>query len=209
MSNGRREDNIRRIIEMEDRIAQCSRCKELLYCVRKPSMGKGELEPDVVLVFEYDGVLSRDMNRIVQLRNLIKQELKMEKLYHTYLVRCQPKACVSRHGVGCYSDTKLLSKDYKCLLTSRTCDGIPIKPGSAEIIACLPFLLEEIDILQPRYVILFGNRVSEFVLKSFGIFEEVQCGVKYRKDDITFLTTVDELAFDWEEARRLVQRISA
>lgn len=209
MSNGRREDNIRRIIEMEDRISQCARCKELLYCVRKPSMGKGELEPDVVLVFEYDGVFSRDMDRVVQLRSLIKQEFKLEKLYHTYLVRCQPKACVARQGVGCYTDTKLLNKNYHCLLTARPCDGIPIKPGTAEIISCLPFLLEELDILQPQYVILFGDRVSEFVLRAYGIFDEVQCGAKYRKNNISFLTTVDENAFDWEEARRLLQRVSA
>jgi len=205
MSAGNREHNIRRVIEMEERICQCQRCTSLNQCLRKPSMGKGELEPEILIVFEYDSRFTRDINRVISLRNLIRTELKKEKLYHTFLVRCQPKACAVRHGVSCYGEGKLLDKDYHCVLSGKICDGIPIKPSIEEIIACLPFLVEEIEILRPQTVLLFGERTAEFVLKTYGVFDaNIAVGKHYEHDGMVFLVCSDEEGFDSKQCCGLV-----
>lgn len=201
---GNREQNIRRIIEMEDRICQCQRCPSLVKCLRKPSMGKGELEPEAFLIFEYENSYTRDINNIIRLRNIIKQELKLDKVYHTFMVRCQPKACAARQSVTCYGKGKWIDKDYTCLLSNKTCDGIPVKPGNSEIISCLPFLLEEIEILHPTYLLLFGERVTEFVLKSYGIYSDLTINQRYEYEQMTFLTAVDENDFQPDNCHQLL-----
>lgn len=201
---GNREQNIRRIIEMEDRICQCQRCPSLVKCLRKPSMGKGELDPEALLIFEYENTYTRDINNIIKLRNIIKQELKLDKVYHTFMVRCQPKACATRQSVTCYGEGKWIDKDYTCLLSNKTCDGIPVKPGNSEIISCLPFLLEEIDILNPTYLLLFGERVTEFVLKSYGVYSNLAANQRYEYEHMIFLTVVDENEFQPDNCHQLL-----
>ncbi|NLX02995.1 MAG: hypothetical protein GXY40_10780 [Syntrophomonadaceae bacterium] len=201
---GNREQNIRRIIEMEDRICQCQRCPSLVKCLRKPSMGKGELDPEALLIFEYENSYTRDINNIIRLRNIIKQELKLDKIYHTFMVRCQPKACATRQSVTCYGEGKWIDKDYTCLLSNKTCDGIPVKPGNSEIISCLSFLLEEIEILHPTYLLLFGERVTEFVLKSYGIYSNLATNQRYEYEHMTFITAVDENEFQPDNCRQLL-----
>lgn len=200
---GNREQNIRRVIEMEDRICQCQRCPSLVRCLRKPSMGKGELEPEGMLIFECDNNFTRDINKVITLRNAIKTELNLDKVYHTFMVRCQPKACASRQSVNCYGEGKWIGKDYTCLLSGRNCDGIPVKPGTGEIISCLPFLLEEIEILHPHCLILFGERVAEFVLKAYGIYDSIALKQCYQYEQMTFLTTVEESDFRQENCKDL------
>lgn len=174
---GRREQNIRFIIEMEDRIAQCKRCKSLLSCIRKPAMGKGDLEPEMILVFENDHNAVKNPDRLIELREIIKNEFKTTKIYHTFMVRCQPKACSIRNNTSCYLENKkLIDRDYNCLLSGKSCEGIPIKAADENIINCLPFLLEEIQILNAPIIVLFGERVSDFVLKTYGIFRECHSG---------------------------------
>jgi hypothetical protein len=208
VTTGNREQNIRRVIEMEDRICECLRCPSLVRCLRKPSMGKGELEPEGMLIFECDNKFTRDINKVIALRNLIKTELKLDKIYHTFMVRCQPKACASRQSANCYGQGKWITKDHVCLLNGRKCDGIPVKPGTGEIIACLPFLLEEIEILHPKYLILFGERVAEFVLKAYGIYNSVDVKQSYKYEQMTFLTTAEESDFRQEHGKDLVRFLS-
>jgi uracil-DNA glycosylase len=204
---GNREQNIRRIIEMEDRICQCQRCPSLVKCLRKPSMGKGELDPEALLVFEYENNFTRDINNIIRLRNIIKQELKLDKVYHTYMVRCQPKACATRQSVNCYGQGKWIDKDYTCLLSNKACDGIPVRPGTDEIISCLPFLLEEIEILHPPYLLLFGERVTEFVLKSYGVYSNLATNQRYEYGEMIFLTSVDENEFRQDNCHQLLNAL--
>lgn len=187
--SGRREKNIRLIIEMEDRIAQCQRCKQLLGCIRKPSLGKGDLEPDVIMVFEYDNDYTGVRENIIQLRDMIKKATGYDKIYHTFLVRCQPKACSVRHSTACYVDKKLIDRELNCLLTGKSCEGIPIKPGDNDIISCLPFIMEELEILDPKVILLFGERTGEFVLKSYGIFGGAEPGSYYYNNNRKLLVT--------------------
>lgn len=197
------EQNIKHIIEMEDKICRCKRCPSLGKCIRKPSLGKGDLDSIIMLVFEAENNFTMDINKIIALRNLIKRESKLQKIYHTFMVRCCPKFCVSLNSSSCIIEKNLLDKDNNCLLTQRKCNGIPITPGDEEIISCLPFLLEELDILDPRYVILFGQRVSEFVLKAYGIFEDVTLGKIYQKNNKRLFSTVEQELFNSEECRKL------
>jgi len=161
MSEGAGKEVIRRIIDMEDRINQCKRCVLLRPCVRKPSLGKGELEPDIVMVFEYESDFIDELKNIVGLHDMLRDEFGVEKTYHSYLVRCQPKACDKRNSISCYNENKLIDVDGNCLLTGAKCDGIPVRPGNQEIIACLSYLGEEIEILNPRFVVLFGDKVGD------------------------------------------------
>jgi len=208
-ADGRREQNIRLIIDMEDRINQCNRCKSLLSCNRKPSMGKGDLEPDIIIIFKYDGVFTRDLDKLIALREIIKSEFGTGKIYHTFMVRCQPKACTVRNNTACYvANNKLIDKDNNCLLTGKPCEGIPIKPSDDDIINCLPFLLEELEILNPKTIILFGERVSEFVLKSYGIYKEPVMGnYYYNNTGKLFLTVSSSEEFTHEECRRIIENI--
>lgn len=203
MEKGTREQNIKRIINMEDRIAQCNRCPSLTRCIRKPSLGKGDLEPQVLLVFECENQFTSDLDKVIQLRDSVKKNFSTERVYHTFMVRCQPKACASRQNTNCYMTNKLLDRENICLLNNNLCEGIPVKPSSDEVMSCLPFLMEEIEVLKPDYVILFGQRVSEFVLKSYGVFEQFESDKSFEYDDITFLITNEEKKFTSDEAARL------
>jgi uracil-DNA glycosylase len=195
MPNGKREQNIRRIIEMEDRICICKRCLALTQCVRKPSLGKGDLDPVIMLVFEAESPYTADINKIIELRNIIKDTTGIEKIYHTYMVRCCPKSCSTLQNTTCYLNTKLLDKEYNCALSRSRCNGIPVRPHNEDIISCLPFLLEEIEILKPNYVFMFGKRVVEFLLRSYGIFDEIEVGHAYKHEDLVLFATVEENLF--------------
>lgn len=200
MEKGAREQNIKRIINMEDRIVKCNRCPLLTRCIRRPSLGKGDLEPQVLLVFECDNQFTMNREAIIKLRDMIKKYLNTERVYYTFMARCQPKACAIRENANCFMSNKLIDKDYKCLLTNLTCEGISVKPSVDTIINCLPFLMEEIKILHPNHVILFGNRVSDYVLKSCGLFYKAEVNTDFKYEGSHFMISVEETQFTEEDA---------
>jgi uracil-DNA glycosylase len=204
MVNENREQNIKKIIEMEDRICECQRCASVR-CVRKPSQGKGDLEPTLMLIFEYENNFCRETNKIIELRDLIKRTTDIQHIYHTFMVRCCPKSCTNLPNPSCYFENKLMDKDYNCKLSRNICYGIPIPPSNEEIMSCLPFLIEEIETLSPRFIILFGNRVSNFVLKSYGVFGDPEIGHKYETHDKTFLCAAKEELFNFQECKTLFE----
>ncbi|MGI5920280.1 MAG: uracil-DNA glycosylase family protein [Syntrophomonadaceae bacterium] len=203
MVSANREQNIRKIIDMEDRICECRRCSSLIKCVRKPSQGKGDLEPDIILVFEYESGFCKEPDNVTKLRDMIKQETNIQRVYHTFMVRCGPKTCVNLPNSSCYVDHKLIDKDNNCRLSRKKCDGISIPPGTEEIMSCLPFLIEEIETLNPSLVILFGHRVGTYVLRSYGIFEEPEVGQRYTAANKTFVCTVREDSFNFVECKKI------
>lgn len=187
MDTKTREQYIKSIIKLEERIAQCGRCPELTKCSSQPSFGKGDLEPEVLLVFECESNQTSNTEWIIELRNAIKKYFNLTRIYHTFLVRCHPKYCISNKSNGYYLASKLVDRNGICLLNCQPCNGIAIKPTNEEIINCLYFLLEEITIFNPLYVILFGNRVKDFVLKTYGIFDADDNQQVYKYDKITFI----------------------
>ncbi|MEN6326901.1 MAG: hypothetical protein ABFD18_11930 [Syntrophomonas sp.] len=207
MSLYNRETSIRKIIDMEDRISKCQRCSHLNQCVLKPSLGKGELEPEVMMVFESDNNLTKDSSRLISLRNLIKNELNVNKIYHTFMVRCEPKVCTVRQNLNNFTGgnsnyKRLLDRENRCLLNSKACSGISVKPTDEEIIFCLPFLLEEIVILNPPHIILFGERVIDYVAKSFGVYE-LNGRSYFTKENTNFYLASNEENFDINSCNQL------
>ncbi len=205
----KRREQIKSIIKMEERIGRCQRCPALIRCTSKPSLGKGELEPEVMLVFECESDQTADIKWIIELRNTIRQYFHLERVYHTFMVRCHPKSCVSNQGTNYCLTSKLLNNNSICLLNNQVCDGIPVKPSDQEIINCIYFLLEEIAILRPQYVILFGSRVEEFVLKSYGIFDTPSNQQVFRYETTTLLTTVDNREYKTEDIRKLAALVNS
>ncbi|MDD3307897.1 MAG: hypothetical protein PHO29_12480 [Acetobacterium sp.] len=214
MSFDSREASIRKIIDMEDRISKCQRCAHLNQCILKPSLGKGELEPEVMMVFESDNNFTKDSSRLISLRNLIKKELNINKIYHTFMVRCEPKVCTVRQNLNNFTGNsnykKLLDRENKCLLNSKACSGISVKPTDEEIIFCLPFLLEEMVILNPPHVILFGERVIDYVAKSVGQYE-LNGDRYFKKKNTNFYLVSSEENFDINSCNQLkphfIQRV--
>jgi uracil-DNA glycosylase len=74
--------------------------------------------------------------------------------------------------------------------------------------AC-PILIEEIDILAPNTVILFGKRTAEFVLKAKGVLEEPMIPGFYKYNNRCIFTTVEENLFTREDAKKLTGFIAA
>ena len=190
-----RDQHIKSIIRLEERISNCRRCVPSVNCTRKPSLGKGDLEPDVLLVFECESAYTLNTNWIIELRNAIKKHLQIERVYHTFMVRCQPKACTLCQANNYFPSKKLLDRENICLLSRQACDGIPIKPINEEILNCLTFLLEEIAVFKPNDIILFGPRVSNFVLKSYGKYDSLFSAQPYQQEKTTFHTTAEEKYF--------------
>ncbi len=203
MLKGNREQNIKKIITMEDRVISCKRCKSSLQCIRKPSLGKGDLEPEVVLVFESDNNFTSDIKNIIEIRKIISTEFNLEKVYHTFLVRCQPKACPFLTNTLCHGDNKLVDKEYNCILNNKKCSGIPIRPTDEHILSCLPYVVEEIEILKPVYLFLFGERVANFMLRSWGLFEECSIPAVYNINELTVFMVDYEEHFNSSYCREL------
>ncbi|MDD4801599.1 MAG: uracil-DNA glycosylase family protein [Syntrophomonas sp.] len=207
MDISNREQRIKSIVRMEERILHCSRCQALTMCTSKPSLGKGDFEPQALMVFECKSNYNSDTNRIINLREMIKQEFYIANIYHTFAVRCHPKACAKRQNCGFYMPGKLIDRDAVCKFSNQACDGTGIKPSSEHIISCMTYLLEEIDILKPAYVILFGSRVSNYVLKSCGVLEDIHIGQIHRHKEMVLLTTVEEELFNKQESQYLYKKI--
>jgi uracil-DNA glycosylase len=207
MENQDWDRNIKLIIKLEERVGRCNRCASLVKCTSKPLVGRGDLQPEVLLVFEGESTLTQDTDWLIRLRKSIKQHFKVANIYHTYLVRCKPKACPHSQGNDFCLTNKLLGRDNICLLTSQPCEGMVIKPTNEAIINCLTFLMEEIDVLQPAYVILLGKRVSDFVLKAYGMLDSPIGKPVYRRENIIFLPAIAEQTFDDSAIESLAESI--
>ena len=177
--------------------------------MRRPAMGKGELAPEVLIVFEGENQYTGDFNWIIEMRNLLKHYLGVEKIYHTFMIRCTPKTCSARHSAFCYTTSKLLDRDHNCILTKKPCNGVPIKSDTVQILNCLAYLIEEIDILNPHFVLLMGERVSEFVLRSYGFYDSPKPGQIYVYNQRHLISAVNEQAFDENECQKLKPAFSA
>ena len=205
MGQAGREQIIRDIIRLEERVARCRRCTELSACAYKPSFGKGDLSPDLLLVFECNNIFYNDENRLISFRNLFKEYFATDKVYHTFMVRCQPKACPIRHSISCFGQDKILNAQQQCSINSQLCTGTIIRPNIYEMLNCFAFLWEEIRVLQPRAVISFGEQVSHLLLKAAGVYENSADVELFEYEDITYLMTQYERDFPEEEVIRLSQ----
>lgn len=202
-----REKSIKSIIKLEERVGRCGRCQSLLKCTARPSVGRGDLQPEVMMVFETASDFTRDTEWIIGLRNSVKELFQVEEVYHTFLVRCQPKACPHSQGDNYCLTSKLLDRNNICLLTGQGCDGLSVKPPNEAMINCLTYLLEEIAVLNPPRILLMGKRVTEYVLKAYGLHQAMLAEPKYKIGDNLFLPASSEQEIDVQELKCLAAAI--
>lgn len=165
---------ISRIVKMEERINKCNRCKDVSICRYRPSTGKGEIEADILLVFAHESEVA-DRSELTRMRQQISVMAGNGiKVYHTFMVRCQPRTCNRRKNQAVLFDGVLINSEGKCLLTREPCDAVPAEPDDQQTMNCLHFLLEEIEILAPKVIITVGERTYQYVFRAFGIFDPFQ-----------------------------------
>lgn len=202
MDTNSRNEHIKSIIKLENRVADCNRCPSLLRCSNRPALGKGDLEPDVFMVFGSETSYNRDSSWLIGLRSQLREQLKVRGIYHSFLVRCHTKTCTQfQNNSFCLTDN-LLDRNDMCLLTGQICNAMHIQPSNDTIINCLTYLMEEIDILNPAYLILFGERVSDFVLKACG-YHDNQSIVNNRDGGPLIISTLKEEYFDLAEMQKV------
>jgi len=163
---------IKRIINLEKKINQCDRCYSANTCMQKPALGKGDLEPEILLVFADSNRFNQNHNHILEIRSMIIDLLKIKTIYHTFLVRCQTRVCryITNNPLFANKKKGFLSDEGHCLLINEPCTGALLEPGFDQIIACMSYIMEEVDVLRPKILILFGDQVAKPVLKAYGFF---------------------------------------
>lgn len=207
MSEQQREQNIKSIIRLEDRVAKCRRCAPLLKCTSRPAVGRGDLEPDTMIVFEAANDLNRNQHWIVGLHNSVRQHFGGQQVYHTFMVRCQSRVCPQSQGNDCFLTSRLLDRNDICLLNNQPCDGIAVKPTNEAIINCLTYLLEEIAALRPSRVVLMGPRVTDFVLKACGVYHQIYDQPAYRAGEHLFIIAKEEHQVDSSELQHIADAV--
>lgn len=177
-----RAKTITRLVKMEERIASCNRCRNIRTCCPKSALGRGDVEPGILLAFLAQNNFTRDQESVINMRKELEAlNDNRFKAYHTYLVRCQHRICSRRQGKDVLLDGKLINSDMVCLLNGQTCDGVALEPTDQDIMNCLHFFLEEIEILHPRIIVTCGEMTYHYVFRAFGLldacsrtFEEVK-----------------------------------
>ena len=152
------EQHIKRIMYMEARISACQRCSSSHRCFSQPSLGKGNLTPEILLVFLSAGNQQSENNDYIEIRQMLKKELATESIYHTFMARCQPLVCVHIEDLEDMLIKNTAFHESMCRFKGEDCPGVPVIPAGTQITACLPYLMEEINILVPQTIILFGKR---------------------------------------------------
>jgi len=148
------------------------------------------------MIFESQNSFTADTQGVIRLINGVKAGFNIQGVYYTFMVRCHPKACSNRMGNRYMLKGKMIDSNNNCRLSNRSCDGISIKPADKEIMNCLTFIVEELEVLQPDYVILFGGQVSRYVLKAFGWHQPELLDESYKYGNMTFFSTVEEKDFN-------------
>ncbi|MGE5371853.1 MAG: uracil-DNA glycosylase family protein [Solirubrobacterales bacterium] len=150
----------------------CSRCTEAFTCAHKPAVGRGDMEPQVIVVFHTRNQFSRDPDRILEMRRTIRELYEIERgIYHTYLVRCQAVVCSKRKSKGALLEGIVINEDNTCLFTGALCDGVELEPDDNDATNCIRFLLEEVAILQPQIIIGVGETVSRYLFQAYGLLD--------------------------------------
>lgn len=173
MRRSTRDKIISRIVKMESRISQCNRCKGIKTCSPGLSFGRGDVEADILVVFLRDSEFTRSRDMILNMRAAISEISGGKSVYHTFMVRCQPRMCSRRWGKDVLFEGTLIDNNQVCLLTQDRCDGMLIEPSDHEIMNCLHYLLEEIEIIAPQVIISCGERTSQYLFKAFGMLDPI------------------------------------
>lgn len=192
MNDYLRQGLIKSIIDLENRIRHCERCFPISNYPSNPSMGKGDLRAQLMMVFKKENNLTKDINKLKLLRNLLSAQLNIAGIYHSYMVRCS----VNNKKLN------LDTKDISPINHGSYCgpkDGIIMTNENDILITCLSYLLEEVSILKPEIVLLFGQETWEPFLKACGFYFSIGVNQVYIYDNVKYITTVNEQDFDEQQ----------
>jgi len=186
---------IKAIIDLENRIRQCDRCFPFSKYPCHPSLGKGDLGAQLMMVFKKETDLTRDIKKLKLLRSLLVDKLNISGIYHSYMIRCQ----VENLKLGQdWRNINLINESRYCVPRGGT-----ITDESCMLINCLSYLLEEVSILKPEMVLLFGQETWEPFLKACGFYFAIQLNQVYVYDNIKYITTVNEEVFDEQQCEAI------
>jgi len=161
---------IRSLNQMESRISGCTRCSELYRCCCKPSLGRGSLQADIIVVFPWENQLGRDRAYLKTLAQLLREKLKPGgEVYYSFLVRCATKLCLARREKSRLLEGKYITGDNQCVLSGQPCSIEPTEPGMEAVLNCLHYIVEEIAILEPDWIVTVGNLASVALLNTLGL----------------------------------------
>lgn len=189
-----KDKTIGKIVKMEERIHNCSRCRDVRICCQRPSTGKGDLDPDIMIIFPNECDQSWTKSDFSGIRQEIARMAGGKPVYHTFMVRCQPRICTLRRNKGVLLEGALVNGDNKCLLTRQECEGLIGQPDDQQTMNCLHFMLEEIEIFAPKVIITVGEQTYQYVFRAFGLLDPFQrdfSEVKnklYRSSEYLFMT---------------------
>lgn len=195
------ENVIKKLVAMEQRIRYCRRCVSNPYESLMPALGKGELDPEILIVFESDGDHGANMDLFLTVRAMVKQVFQVRKIYHTFLLRCQTARLFLLNA-------RIYTGEDQFDEVHNTQDFSYVDPAAVFIFSCLPFLVEEIDILRPPVILLCGDTVSDYVLKAYGFYEPLPDKVDYRLTDFTFLAAPPAEQLTWQQLHKLASLLT-
>jgi len=206
-------DRIKRIVKMEEKILSCERCSQLKACSLKPSLGKGDLNPHIMIVFPSESEFTSERSNLVQFKEQLKERFGADiKVYYSYMVRCQPKLCRLKKEREYLVNGKYVAANSSCILSGGTCEGQYVQHSDEEALCCTHYLMEEIDILEPRVIVTMGEKSSTIIFKSFGIFAPLEkkwdetCNRLYEAKGYRFLPYARVPNMDYSELHEVISQ---
>lgn len=206
-------ERIKRIVKMEEKILACERCSQLKACSFKPSLGKGDLNPHIMIVFPSESDFTSERSNLAQFKDQLKERFGSDlKVYYSYMVRCQPRLCGLKKEREYLVNGKYVTANSSCILNGSTCEGRYVQPGDEEALCCTHYLLEEIDILEPRVIITLGEKSTNIIFKSFGIFAPLEkkwdetCHRLYEAKGFRFLPYAQVPNMDFSDLHEVISQ---
>lgn len=68
----------------------------------------------------------------------------------------------------------MVTPDGFCMLTGSECDGMQIESDDNDALNCMHYLLEELDVLNPKAIISVGEAASSYIFRAFGCLKGMQ-----------------------------------
>lgn len=141
------EEKIRELVDLQSRVAQCQKCH--LHTTRTTTVF-GEGNPNAELMFIGEGP-GRDED--LQGRPFIGRAGQL-------LTRLIEK------GMKVARDEVFIANVIKCRATENLAGFKDRAPDVQEVAACSPYLLAQIQIIQPKVIVALGNPASKFILRT-------------------------------------------
>lgn len=166
------------MVRVEQEIAKCDRCPDLVLCRKNPVIGRGADRAKVMIIGyisdiegaeETGSPFSNSPEGELLLQLLEKAGCSLEEnTYLTYMIKCVPKTCEHKDRyVEKTNRLRLLGENNVCLLTDRQCTGKIATPALLERENCLHHLSREISVTTPHVLMPLGLEATTTILEMY------------------------------------------